>query len=45
MLFRSDPDEGAHEDFRDIIMDAATDFKVFRVGTDSKKVVKYLNDW
>ena len=40
-----DPDEGAHEDFREIIMDAATDYKVFRAGTDTGEIVEYLNDW
>lgn len=40
-----DPDEGAHEDFREIIMDAAADYEVFRAGTDTGKIVEYLNDW
>jgi hypothetical protein len=40
-----DPNDGAHEDFVETILDAADDLKVFPAGTPSAGVVAYLNDF
>jgi RNA polymerase primary sigma factor len=40
-----DSNGGAHEDIREIIMDAACDYKVFNDGHDTKGLIAYLNNW
>lgn len=40
-----DPENGAHEDFIQFVIDAADDVQVFDSVTDATKVVRFLNDW
>jgi superfamily II DNA or RNA helicase len=40
-----DPREGAHEDFLEVITEAATDVQIFGSSTKPSVVVDYLNDW
>ena len=40
-----DPQQGAHEDFVQFVIDAADDVQVFHSGIDPGTVVDYLNDW
>lgn len=40
-----DPQQGAHEDFVQFVIDAADDVQVFDCGIDPGTVVDYLNDW
>jgi RNA polymerase primary sigma factor len=39
-----DPDCGAHEDFMDIVTEAASDIKVFRANRHAEEICSYLND-
>jgi RNA polymerase primary sigma factor len=39
-----DPNDGAHEDFLDTVVEAAEDVSVYRSGDTSSAIVSYLND-
>jgi RNA polymerase primary sigma factor len=40
-----DPDEGAHEDFLEVVTDAATDVRSFPPSGQTLRLIAYLNDW
>ena len=40
-----DPQQGAHEDFVQFVLEAADDVQVFDTTRAREEVVSYLNDW
>ncbi len=40
-----DPDEGAHQDFLEVITEAADEVRIFRSLDASDQIVDYLNAW